>query len=1019
MNLVDYTLKNKVISWLVVVLLIVGGTMSFLGLGKLEFPEFPIPQAIVNTSYPGASAEQVEEEVTLQLEKVILEIAAVKNITSYNSPGLSQILVELDEKFPVSAHPQAWATLRKKVEDLEPHLPSGAYSPQVIDEFSDVYGILFNISSDDYSYSELENYADFLKRELVMLEGVAKVNIQGLVDKHVVIELTQSDLYALNLDPNWIFGLLNNQNVVSNAGAIMIGQQSVRFHPTGEFSTLDDLRQLIISPPGLDNLIRLGDIARISYQYDETPTNLYRSNGTDAISFGIAFKPAVNVVNVGQTIKQRLAELDSERPIGIELDLVYDQSQAVDTSVNDFLINLVVSIAIVIVVLLVTMGPISGLIMGSVLLLTILGTFIGMNLLGIEIQIISLGALIIALGMLVDNAIVITEGVLVGLQRGLSKVDAIKEVVSQTQFPLLGATAIAIIAFAPIGLSPDATGDFLGSLFFVLLIALLLSWVFAITLTPFFCDLLFKNRQTADQESASNDPYQSVVFRGYRALLSAALRHRIISIATTLLVLVGSLVAFDHVKQAFFPPSNTPIFYIDVWMQEGTDIRATSDTLREIESQVLDTEGINQVTTVIGMGAQRFLLTYQPEMVYASYGQLIVEASDLDTIEATLPQLRQQLESQYPQSQFKFKLMALGPAPAANIEARFFGPDPVVLRQLASQAVELISQEPTAIETRHSWREPTLVIRPQVDTAAARRSGISKQDIDNTLLMNSTGMNAGLYRQGADLLPIVVKAPIESRTSIDRVKDLLVWSSEQSTYVPLQQVVSDFTTEYENSRIVRLNLRRMITVMTDVTPFTDDTPESVRQTLIDKIESIELPEGYTFEWGGEFEQSQMAQENLFSSLPMGYLAMFLITVFLFGTIRQALAIWMTVPLALIGVAFGLLVMGIPFTFTALLGLLSLSGMILKNGIVLVEQINIEQDKGYSIQESITRASVSRMRPVCMAAVTTVLGMAPLILDAFFASMAVTIIFGLAFATVLTLIVLPVIYALLHRVRFAS
>ncbi|GEA61169.1 efflux RND transporter permease subunit [Vibrio comitans] len=1018
MNLVDYTLKNKVISWLVVVLLIVGGSVSFLGLGKLEFPEFPIPQAIVNTAYPGASAEQVEEELTLQLEKVILEIAAVKNITSYNSPGLSQILVELDEKFPVSAHPQAWATLRKKVEDLEPNLPPGAHAPQVIDEFSDVYGVLLNITSSDYSYSELENYADFLKRELIMLDGVAKVSIQGQVAKQVIVELEQSDLFALNLDPNWIFGLLNNQNVVSNAGAMMIGQQSVRFHPTGEYNNLDDLKQLIISPPGQDNLIRLGDIAKVTYQYEETPTNLYRSNSLPAISFGIAFQSSVNVVDVGNAIKQRLAELDSERPIGVTIEYVYDQSAAVDASVNDFLINLLVSVGIVIVVLLVTMGPLSGLIMGAVLLLTILGTFIGMSLLNIEIQIISLGALIIALGMLVDNAIVITEGVLVGLQRGLSKTEAIKEVVSQTQFPLLGATAIAIIAFAPIGLSPDATGDFLGSLFYVLLIALLLSWIFAITLTPFFCDLLFKDQIKNNQQQLTKDPYQSLLFRGYRKILSGALRHRFISLATTLAVLASSIVGFGYVKQAFFPPSNTPIFYIDVWMQEGTDIRATSTTLNDIERQILSIEDVVQVTTVLGMGAQRFLLTYQPEMVYGSYGQLIVETTDLETIEKTLPLLRQQLEDSYPESQFKFKLMALGPAPSANIEARFYGPDPSVLRYLANQAIEIISQEPSAIETRHSWREKTLVVRPQIDTAAARRSGVTKQDIDNTLRMNSSGEVAGIYRQGADLLSILVKAPEANRNNIDRIKDSLVWSSEQSTYIPIKQVVSEFTTEYENSRIVRRNLRRMITVMTDVTPFTDDTPESVRQKLINKIEGIELPEGYTFEWGGEFEQSTMAQENLFSSLPMGYLAMFLITVFLFGTIRQALAIWMTVPLALIGVAFGLLVMGIPFTFTALLGLLSLSGMIIKNGIVLVEQINIEKAKGFSIQDSVTRASVSRMRPVCMAAITTVLGMAPLIFDAFFASMAVTIIFGLAFATVLTLIVLPVIYSLLHRVRFS-
>ncbi len=1016
MKLVEYSIKNKVISWLIVVLLVVGGTFSFLGLGKLEFPTFPIPQAIVNISYPGASAEQVEEEVTLQLEKVILEIEAVKNITSYNSPGMAQIMVELSEEYPTSAHPQTWATLRKKVEDLQPHLPPGVHPPLVIDEFGDVYGILLNISTEDHSYTDLKNYTDYLKREIVMLEGVSKVSVQGLVTKNVVIETKQSDMNALGLDPNWIFALLNNQNVVSNAGSMKVGSQSIRFHPTGEFNNLDDLKQLIISPPGSKALIRLGDIAQINYQYDETPHNLYRSNGAKAVSFGIAFQESVNVVEVGHKIKAKLLEIDHQRPIGINIDYVYDQSQAVETSINDFLVNLLISIVIVIVVLLITMGLLSGLIMGSVLLLTIMGTLIGMKIMDIEIQIISLGALIIALGMLVDNAIVITEGILVGLKRGLTKLEAIKKVVSQTQLPLLGATAIAIIAFAPIGLSENTTGDFLGSLFYVLLIALLLSWILAITLTPFFCNLLFKEAEQTDGDEEI-DPYQSVVFRAYRGILVTALNHRFISLFVILSVLVYSLFSFGNVKQSFFPPSNTPLYYIDVWMQEGTDIRATSEHLKQIEQHVLEFDGVEKVTTVIGMGAQRFILTYFPEMIYNSYAQLMVEAPDLQTIERTIPTLREELETHFPEAQFKFKLMALGPAPAANIEARFYGPDPTVLRQLASQAIELFREEPLAVEIRHSWREPTLVMRPQIDTAAARRSGVTKQDINTALQLNSSGVTAGLYREGVDLLPIVVKAPYEERNSIDRIKDSLIWSSEQSTYIPIQQVVSDFTTEYENARIIRRNLRRVITVMTDVAAFSDETSESLRQRLIEKVESIELPEGYTFEWGGEFEQSNMAQESLFKSLPMGYLAMFLITVFLFSSIRQPLAIWTTVPLSMIGVSFGLLVLDIPFSFTALLGLLSLSGMILKNGIVLVEQINIEQKQGYSPQDSIINASVSRMRPVCMAAITTVLGMVPLVFDAFFASMAVTIIFGLGFATILTLIVLPVIYSLLHRVRF--
>ncbi|WP_213882344.1 efflux RND transporter permease subunit [Vibrio crassostreae] len=482
-------------------------------------------------------------------------------------------------------------------------------------------------------------------------------------------------------------------------------------------------------------------------------------------------------------------------------------------------------------------------------------------------------------------------------------------------------------------------------------------------------------------------------------------------------LLISAVIGFGSVKQAFFPPSNTPIFYVDVWLQQGTDIRETEHRLEQIEHTVSEFNDVHNVTTVIGSGAQRFILTYAPEKSYSSYGQLIVEAKDLAAIESMLPQMRSKLESLHPDIDFKFKLMDLGPAPAAKVEARFYGSDPQVLRQLAAEANEIMRNEPKATAVRHSWREKTQVLKPQLDGAAARRVGITKSDLDRTLLRNLDGEQIGLFRDGSHIMPIVMRAPDGERFDIDRLPELQVWSQDQSRYIPITQVVSDFNLTTEDSLIVRRNFKRVISVMADVTPFGDDTAESLRRLVAPKIEAIKLPQGYHFEWGGEYESQQKATNNLMGSLPMGYLIMFLITVLLFNTIRQPLAIWLTVPLALIGVSAGLLLMNIPFSFTALLGLLSLSGMIVKNGIVLVEQINIETDQGSNLSHAIVDASVSRVRPVCMAAITTMLGMVPLVFDAFFQSMAVTIIFGLGFATLLTLIVLPVIYALLYRVSY--
>ncbi|MEZ9390495.1 efflux RND transporter permease subunit [Vibrio splendidus] len=1016
MNLTNYAIKNKVISWLVVAILLVGGVLSFRGLGQLEFPAFPIPQAMVNTTYPGASAMQVEEEVTLPLERAISQLEYVRDVESFTSAGLSQIAVILKETIQAEQQPQVWDELRRKVNDIQPRMPPGVNPSQVIDDFSDVYGILYNITSNEYTYRELQNYGEYLQRELLAIKGVKKVNLAGLVSEHIVIEVAQQDLNTLNLDPAWLSRLIQNQNMVSNGGDLLLDGQSIRIHSSGEFNEIEALKSFKFSPPGSNDLIQLGDIAEISRQFQDKAYTLYRNNGEQAISLGISFANSVNVVDVSERVSNKLSELDFARPIGIELNKVYDQGDAVDKSVSDFVMSLVEAVLIVIVVLLFAMGLRSGILMGAILLLTILGTFIGMSILGVEIQIISLGALIIALGMLVDNAIVITEGVLIGLKRGLTKRKAIESVVKQTQWPLLGATLIGIIAFAPIGLSADATGDFLGSLFQVLAISLLLSWVLAITLTPFFCELMFKE-EIAKGESEHIDPYRGLIFTLYRTVLNTALKNRVATLVITLVLLISAVIGFGSVKQAFFPPSNTPIFYVDVWLQQGTDVRETEQRLKQIERTVSGFNDVHNVTTVVGSGAQRFILTYAPEKSYSSYGQLIVEAKDLAAIETMLPLMKARLESLHPDIDFKFKLMDLGPAPAAKVEARFYGPDPQVLRQLAAQANEIMRNEPKATAVRHSWREKTQVLEPQLDGAAARRVGITKSDLDRTLLRNLNGEQIGLFRDGSHIMPIVMRAPDEERFDIDRLPELQVWSQDQSRYIPITQVVSDFNLTTEDSLIVRRNFKRVISVMADVTPFGDDTAESLRRLVAPKIEAIELPQGYHFEWGGEYESQQKATNNLMGSLPMGYLIMFLITVLLFNTIRQPLAIWLTVPLALIGVSAGLLLMNIPFSFTALLGLLSLSGMIVKNGIVLVEQINIETDQGSNLNRAIVDASVSRVRPVCMAAITTMLGMIPLVFDAFFQSMAVTIIFGLGFATLLTLVVLPVIYALLYRVSY--
>ncbi|MFK0573936.1 efflux RND transporter permease subunit [Endozoicomonas sp.] len=1020
MNIAEYSISHRVISWMFVVILLVGGALSFFGLGQLEFPEFTIKQAMVITPYPGASPEQVEEEVTLPLEEAIQQLEYVKVIDSISNNGRSQIMVEMKEQYPSSQLPQIWDELRRKINDGQSSLPPGVYPSVVMDDYSDVFGMLFTITGEGYTARDLENYADYLKRELVLVEGVKKVAIAGARQQQVVVEMSQAKLVNLGIDPAWIFSLIQNQNVVSNAGNMLVDGRSIRIHPTGEFTRVQELEQLIISPPGSTQLVRLGDIASVRRVYDETPDTLYRSNGEEALSLGVSFTSGVNVVDIGDKVRQRLNELTPEQPVGIELTTVYDQPATVSESVNGFLINLGEAVAIVILVLLLAMGVRAGLLMGAVLLLTISGTFIVMKMFNIDLQLISLGALIIALGMLVDNAIVVTEGIQVGIQRGLTRLEASKRVVSQNQWPLLGATVIAIMAFAPIGLSDNATGEFCLSLFQVLLISLLLSWITAITLTPFFCNILFKKFETeaaAGQNAESFDPYQGALFTLYKQLLGFALKHRPTTIVLTMLALVLAVVGFGSVKNVFFPPSNTPIFFVDFWMPEGSDIRATEAELAKLEQQVLTMPGIKNVTSVMGMGAQRFILPYMPEKQYTSFGQLIIETDDLEAITPLVASLETLLSEEFSEVEYRIKLMQNGPAAPAEIEARFYGEDPAVLRALSVQAMAVLRDEPTATNIRHGWRNQVSIVRPHLDEASARRSGISKQALDNALLVNFTGRQMGVYRDGSQLMPLIVRAPESERLNADSITDLQVWSADRNSFVPITQAISSFDTEWENPLIVRRDRKRMLSVMADPELLSDETTDSVFRKVRGKIEAIPLPEGYALEWGGAYELSTDAQSAVFASIPMGYLGMFLITVFLFNTIRQPLAIWSTVPLALIGVVSGLLVLNTPFSFMGLLGLLSLSGMLIKNGIVLVEQIKQELEEGRDPHDAIFHASVSRLRPVCMAALTTMLGMIPLLFDAFFKSMAVTIIFGLGFATILTLVVLPVIYSLLYKISF--
>ncbi len=1016
MDITEYTIRNKTITWMVVLLLVGGGILSFGNLGRLEDPAFTIKQAMILVNYPGASAQEVEEELTLPLENALQQLGPLDQVTSTSSAGLAQIMVEMKSTYRKAQLAQIWDEMRRKVHDLQPALPPGVGEPQIIDEFGDVYGMFLAITGKGYAVDELADYADFLRRELVLVDGVSKVNIGGRRQEQVFIEVDRAKLAASGFSLTDIQGLLSTQNLVSDAGRVRVGSEylriSSRTEDTAGFAELANL--LVGSVDG--QLVYLQDIARISGGYADPPSHLYHFNGASALTLGVSFSAGVNVVDVGKAVRMRLQELQGERPLGMQISTVYDQPGQVEASVNDFLVSLAQAVVIVIVVLLFTMGLRPGILMSGVLLLTILGTFIVMSIYGIELHRISLGALIIALGMLVDNAIVVTEGIMISLQRGLSRLQSARNIVSHTRWALLGATIIAITAFAPIGLSPDASGEFTGSLFWVLLISLSLSWVLAITITPFFCYLLFRE-SAPDKQAGGVDPYAGRIYQLYRGFLHLVLRFRWSTMLLMCTTLIVAVLGFGQVKQAFFPASSLPMFMIEYWLPQGSDIRAVKDDVQQIEARVLQLPGVEQVTATLGRGAERFMLTYQPEFTYPSYAQLIVRVNDFDTVQPTIDTLRTILQQEYPQAYTKFQRFELGPATKAKVEARLIGPEPEVLRRYSRQIIGILENEPDAINVRQDWRERTKVLRPVYDEAEGRRLGISKRDFDQALAMNVSGQAVGLYRHGSKMLPILLRPPEEERNSVNQLEDIQVHSPAKRAYVNIGQVMKQLQVEWEDPLIKRRDRKRTLSVEAD--PVDGMTPATLHAKVRGRIEAIDLPPGYELQWGGEYEAQQDANKAVFAFVPLGVLVMIILTVLLFGSAKQTLVVWITVPLSIIGVTIGLLATDSPFSFMALLAVLSLIGMQLKNGIVLVEEIKrLREELEHSWHDAIVQAAISRLRPVSMAAVTTILGMLPLLSDVFFQPMAVTIMFGLGFATVLTLIVVPVLFALFYGVKEA-
>ena len=1011
MNIAEFSIKNRLIMMIVIIAAMFGGVFAYENVSRFEDPEFTIRTAVIATQYPGATPEEVAEEVTEPLETAIQQLQEVEEISSYSSAGLSLIYVDIKYEFsPSKAALQAiWSKLRNKIDDAARGLPPGTTAPYVNDDFGDVYGLYYLISGDGYSMRELEDYAKKLRRELLAVDGVAKVTLEGVQDEAIYVEVSRERAAAIGVSVARIFEDLAQQNSVVSAGDVQVDGQRLIIQPSGSVNSIEAIENLVVSTTSSNTIVYLRDIATVSRDYVAPAEFEIRYNGEPAIALGVSNVIGANVVKMGEGIDLKMREALADRPIGVRVQEFYHQGKIVERSVADFAVNVILALAIVIFTLMIFMGLRSAVIIGAVLIVTIAATLATMFVVGIPMHRVSLGALVIALGMLVDNAIVVTEGILVGVQSGRKKLSVAKDVVARTIWPLLGGTLVGIIAFAPIGLAPGSTAEYTGHLFWVIMISLIFSWIFALTIVPFLADLMFEDAKT----DAVPEP-EGPLMKRYKSWMRQILAMRWAPVLSAFGLFALAIFGFQYTKPGFFPASTTPQIVIDYWLPEGTDIDTTRSEMLTIEPYLSDLEGVLDVQALIGGGGLRYMLVYSPEIANSAYGQFLIKTESYESIGALLPKIQSYLDAQYPNAQAKVWQFQLGPGGGSKIEAEFSGPDPAVLRRLANEAKSIMAADPKAIAIKDDWRQPVGVIVPQYSETSGRRLGISREDLSEALQRNFSGQTVGVYRENDRLIPIVWRAPENERLDVQEMDAIQVLSPVTGASVPLIELVGGIETQWRDSIMRRID--RVWTIKAQTDPAFGEMPSELLARLKPKIESIELPPGYSLSWGGEYGESTEANGNLFSTLPLGVTAMVLVVVFLFNALRQPLLIFLVVPLALIGVVLGLLITYTAMEFMAILGLLSLSGLLIKNAIVLVDQMDLEIREGIPRFDAVVDSAASRVRPVMMGSLTTVLGVIPLLFDAFFKSMAVVLVFGLTFATLLTLIVVPALYVIFFRIK---
>lgn len=1034
MNLGKWALSNSKLVYYLVAILIVGGVLSYNNISKLEDPAIRVKQAVVVTTYPGGSPSEVELTVTDPLEKAIRSMSSVDNVVSRSSADLSIITVNLLTTVADRELEQQWDLLRRKVGDVQSKLPSGSSTSVVVDDYGDVFGMFYALTCDGFSNEELSDYAQLICSQVQNISGISKVQLYGEFQSVINVSILEDKMANLGVSPVEVLQTIKGQNQIIYSGYFESGEQRIRVSVNDRYRSVEDLGNLIIKGHQGDQL-RLRDVALIEMDYANPTRNKMFYDGQEAIGISISALSGTDITKLGQLVEERLEELRASRlPVGIDYHKVFFQPERVEASINSFVFNLIGSVLIVIVVLMFAMGLRSGVLLGTTLIITVVGSILFLSIFGGTLQRVSLASFILAMGMLVDNAIVIVDGILIDLGRGRPRSEALTEIGRKTAMPLLGATLIAILAFFPIFLSPDTAGIYVRDLFVVLAVSLFLSWILSLTMVPLQAKYMLKNPKKAKDRS------QSKIYRALRSTLVWGLSHKTTSIVIALSLVALSGWLYLGLPQSFFPDMNYNQLYIEYKLHENNTPQKTQEDLDSITRYLMSKDIVTHVTASVGGTPSRYNLVRSIATPSISYGDLIVEFTSEEELVEAIPDLQQYLTDNYPQAYVRVKRYNLMYS-KFPIEAMFVGADPAVLRDLTQQAQEIMEQNDHITLVTSDWERKVPMLEVDYNQAVAREMGLTRSDIGLSLLASTDGLPVETIYDGRDRQNIILRcvdkegnriesletapmfAMIPSLNFINKetLQNLMIGALSQEdllaevlTTSPLSQSIDGIRLRWEDPVMIRYNGQRAMRAQCNT--LAGVGAEDARAQIAQQIEAIELPEGYTLSWEGEYRAKNQSLKYLFANLPMAVVLMIAILIMLFKDYRKPLIIILCVPLLFVGVVLGVWVSGKAFGFVAICGILGLIGMMIKNGVVLMDEINLQISEGRNPVDALLDSSATRFRPVMMASMTTILGMIPLLPDDMFGSLAATIMGGLLIGTVVTLIFIPILYALFFRIK---